>query len=239
MDRACVRYFAQREQVLSLKEYTIRRLKRRVDLVDVWALKRVTFAVKRGELLGVIGANGAGKSSLLKLTAQVLRPTGGRVRVRGSVAPLLELGAAFHPELTGRENVYLYGTLLGRTHTAIQQAFEDIVVFAGLEASIDSPLRTYSSGMIGRLAFSVATHWQPDVLLVDEALSVGDLAFAEQCRRRLDGFREAGVTVLLVSHDLNLVGELCDRALWLAHGEVAALGDPAETIERYRSALLA
>jgi ABC-type polysaccharide/polyol phosphate transport system ATPase subunit len=183
--------------------------------------------------VGVVGRNGSGKSTLLKVIARVLRPTSGRVWVKGRVAPLLELGGGFHPELTGRENVYLNGTLLGRTRREIAERFDWIVDFAELWDFIDAPLRTYSTGMVARLGFAVATAWEPEVLLVDEVLAVGDQGFQKKCQARLAEFRRAGATILLVSHSPELVRGLCGRALWLDGGRVRALGPTDRVTESY------
>jgi len=231
-----VRYRVPRERMASLKEYTIRWIQRRVQYVDFWALEEIDLAVERGEIFGVVGPNGAGKSTLLKTVAGVLHPTAGRVVVRGRVAPLLELGAGFHPELTGRENVYLYGTLLGSTRRELDGLFESIVDFAELWDFIDAPLRTYSTGMTARLGFAVATSRFAEVLLVDEVLAVGDTRFQEKCRRRMDSFRRLGATILFVSHDLPTIAAMCERAVWLSGGRVQATGDARDVVGRYAAA---
>lgn len=228
-----VRFRIPLEPVRSFKEYAIRRIQRRLDFREVWALKDVSFEVGRGEVLGIIGRNGSGKSTLLKVIARVLRPTSGRVWVKGRVAPLLELGGGFHPELTGRENIYLNGTLLGHSRREIEERFDWIVDFAGLRDFIDAPLRTYSTGMVARLGFAVATAWEPEVLLVDEVLAVGDQGFQKKCQARLAEFQRAGATILLVSHSPELVRGLCGRALWLEGGRVRALGPAGEVAGRY------
>lgn len=230
-----VEYLAPGERIGTLKEYAIRGLRGAIRREKFRALQDVTFDVRRSEVFGVIGHNGAGKSTLLKVVSRVIKPTTGRVVVRGRTAPLLELGAGFHPELTGRENVYLNGTLLGFSRAEIGAMFEEIVDFAELWDFIDAPIRTYSTGMSIRLGFAVATARRPDVLLVDEVLSVGDAAFQEKCSARMNEFRERGTTILLVTHDVTLVQSMCDRALWLDHGKRAALG-PAETVvEAYQN----
>ncbi len=232
-DGVSIRYEVPREEISGIKEFAIRRLKRKLEYIDVWALKDITVDVAPGEMLGILGPNGAGKSTFLKTVARVLHPTEGRVLVHGSVAPMLELGAGFHPELTGRENVFLYGALLGHARREIQESFEAIVEFAELADFIDAPLRVYSTGMITRLGFSVATRFHADILLIDEALAVGDNRFQAKCIRRLNDFRELGVTVLFVSHDLPLIQELCDKAIWLAEGQVRMFGGSQEVVERY------
>lgn len=228
-----VRYRLPRERVSGLKEYAIRLLQRRLAYEEFWALKDVSFQVQRGEMFGVIGRNGSGKSTLLKVIARVLTPIRGRVVVRGHVAPLLELGAGFHPELTGRENVYLNSALLGRTRAQVDEMLPEIVAFAEIEEFIEAPLRTYSTGMVARLGFAVATAARPDILLVDEVLSVGDAAFQEKCLDRMYSFQERGTTIVLVSHSMAAIESFCKRALWLKNGQVQALGDASEVTERY------
>ena len=236
LDRVSVRYRVPHEQIWSLKEYVIRRLQRRVFYTDLWALRDVDIRVARGEVVGIMGPNGAGKSTLLKLIARVMTPTSGRVRVRGHVAPLIEVGAGFHPELTGRENVYLNALLLGRTRSDVDVAFDAIVDFSGLREFIDAPLRTYSTGMWARLGFSVATAWHPDILLLDEVLAVGDLEFQQRCQERIAKFRADGATALLVSHDLGAIEKSCERAIWIDQGRVRAEGPARAVTASYRGA---
>ena len=193
----------------------------------------MSFEVRQGEVLGLIGRNGAGKSTVLKLIARVLRPTEGRVRAWGRVAPLLEYGAGFHPDLTGRENLYLNGTLQGLSRRALDASFGRIVEFAELEPFIDAPLRTYSSGMVARLGFAIATEQRPDVLLMDEVLSVGDQAFQAKCKERFETFRANGTAIVLVSHDQRLVAATCQRVVWLERGEVCRAGPAAEVVAAY------
>ncbi|HXM77103.1 MAG TPA: ABC transporter ATP-binding protein, partial [Thermoanaerobaculia bacterium] len=200
----------------------------------VRALTDVSFEVAPGETVGIVGPNGSGKSTLLKLLAGIVRPTEGEVEVCGRLAALLELGAGFHPELSGRENVEVAGLLLGLTRKEIARRFDAIVRFAELEEFLDAPLRTYSSGMAVRLGFSIAAHSDPDVLLVDEVLAVGDEAFAHRSLEKFSEFEKAGKTILLVSHDLPLVAARCRRAIWLDAGRVAADGPAPETVARYR-----
>jgi ABC-type polysaccharide/polyol phosphate transport system ATPase subunit len=185
-------------------------------------------------VFGLIGQNGAGKSTMLKLMARVLRPTEGRVVVKGQVAPLLEFGAGFHPELTGRENVFLNGALLGFSRRDMEEKFDRIVDFAELWDFIDAPMRTYSSGMWARLGFAVATDFQPDVLIVDEVLAVGDEAFQRKSSARMQEFRDQGATILLVSHNMNTIAAMCHRAAWIHHGQVMALDSAGEAIRAYR-----
>ncbi len=192
--------------------------------------------ISKGEVFGVIGHNGAGKSTLLKLVARVLPPSSGRIEVQGNVSPLLELGAGFHPELSGRENIFLNGALLGFSRKEIEEKFENIVEFSGLSGFIDAPMRTYSSGMWARLGFAVATDTRPDILLVDEILAVGDEAFQRKCYDRLDNFRDQGTTTLLVAHNMDTIKSMCHRVAWLDHGNLKYIGDPDTAIELYRDA---
>lgn len=228
-----VRYRLPQERIPSFKEYAIRWLTRRIRYNQFWALQDVSFEVFRGDVLGIIGANGAGKSTLLKVIARVLRPTRGALRLRGRVAPLLELGAGFDMELTGRENVYLNGTILGYSQGDIERRMGRIVEFAGLEEFIDAPLRTYSTGMVARLGFSVATDERPEILIVDEILSVGDAEFQARSFERIQQFQAQGTTILLVSHSLGKVEEMCNRAIWLDHGRIQAASDAHTVAARY------
>jgi lipopolysaccharide transport system ATP-binding protein len=220
-----VRFHVPRERIWSFKEYAIRRLRRGIVFEEFLALHDVRLEIRRGEAFGVMGNNGAGKSTLLKVIARVFRPSVGRVIVRGRVAPLLELGAAFHPDLTGRENVFLNATLLGHRRAEISEHFDRIVAFADIGEFIDAPLRTYSSGMMARLGFALATEWPPEVLLVDELLAVGDASFRAKCLERIADFRQSGVTIVVVSHDAALLRSVCDRAAWLDHGAIRAQGN--------------
>ena len=233
VESASLRYLMPQERFSGMKEFAIRWLQRRVQYIDLWALRDVDIAVERSEILGIIGRNGAGKSTLLNLVGGVLQPTEGRVRVSGTIAPLLGLGAGFHPELTGRENVYLYGALLGYNRREMDDYFESIVEFAELSEFIDSPLRTYSSGMSLRLGFAVATCRYADVLLVDEVLAVGDVQFQAKCMRRMNSFRDDGASILFVSHDLGSMENICDRVIWLDEGRVVEDGSVNEVTSSY------
>ncbi|HVQ78307.1 MAG TPA: ABC transporter ATP-binding protein [Candidatus Binatia bacterium] len=202
------------------------------------ALQDVSVDIDHGETVGVVGANGSGKSTLLGLIAGVLQPQAGTVDVQGRIAPLLELGAGFHPELTGRENIVLNGVLLGLRRAEVVSRLEAIIEFSEMRASLDQPLRTYSSGMVARLGFAVAAHLDPDVLLIDEILAVGDEHFQAKCREKIADFRERGVTIVLVSHALGDILRLCHRVIWLERGRIRASGDPASIIEAYVAASL-
>jgi ABC-type polysaccharide/polyol phosphate transport system ATPase subunit len=200
---------------------------------DLWALRDVTLEVARGRTIGIIGSNGSGKSTLLKLVGRILKPTAGTIAAAGRVSALIELGAGFHPEFTGRENVYVNGILLGLSRAEIRERFADIVAFAGLEAFIDNPVKTYSSGMYMRLGFAIAVTVDPDILLIDEVLAVGDEAFQHKCVGKIQEFKARGKTILLVSHDLGSIERLCDEAAWFHEGRLMARGGPREIIDRY------
>lgn len=234
LENVSVRYRLPSERIGTLKEYAIRLLQRRLKHREFWAIKDLDLNIQQGEVFGIVGDNGAGKSTLLKVISKVLRPTTGRVRIYGKIAPLLELGAGFHPELSGRENVFLNGALLGYSHDETNQVFNEIVEFSELAEFIDAPIRTYSSGMYARLGFAVATAHQPEILIVDEILSVGDEAFQRKCTDRITGFRENGATVLMVSHNLDLIAGMCNRAAWLDHGKLIHIGNAEEVVAKYR-----
>lgn len=234
LENVSVRYRTPAERYATFKEFAIKWLQGKVRTHSFWALRNVSFEVYRGEVFGLIGPNGAGKSTLLKLISRVMRPTEGRVRVYGRVVPLLELGAGFHPELTGRENIFLNGAILGFTRKEMQAKFQRIVEFSELQEFIDAPLRTYSSGMWARLGFAVAIDTEPDILILDEILSVGDEAFQRKCVARIEELRQHGVTILLVSHSTELVASMCDRAAWLDHGQLQMVGDAALVAQAYR-----
>lgn len=224
-----VSYRIPKEAVQTFKEYAIRKLQGRIEHGELVALRDASLTIGRGEAVGVIGPNGAGKSTLFRVIARVRRPTQGRVVVRGRVAPLLELGLGFHGELTGRENVILHGALMGHSRKDMESRMDSIVGFAELEAFLDAPLRTYSTGMGARLAFAVATEVDPDVLLVDEALAVGDERFQAKCHERMAGFRAREKTFLLVSHSLEEVTSNCTRAIWISEGRILEDG-PADAV---------
>jgi ABC-2 type transport system ATP-binding protein/lipopolysaccharide transport system ATP-binding protein len=233
LEDVAVRYRVPREPVSGIKEYAIRLLQRRLAYEDFWALNGVSIQVHRGEVFGVIGSNGSGKSTLLKVIARVLYPTRGRVILRGRVAPLLELGAGFHQELTGLENIFLNSALLGRSRTEVEELLPEIIEFAEIGDFINSPIRTYSTGMVARLGFSVATCVRPDILLVDEVLSVGDARFARKCLERMYSYQLQGTTILIVSHSMSTIETFCERALWLQRGSTRSMGPVAQVIEDY------
>jgi len=199
----------------------------------VTALQEITFQVDRGESFGVVGRNGSGKSTLLKIISGILKPTSGSVTVDGRISALIELGAGFHPEITGRENVYINGIMLGLTRREIDRRFPQIIEFAGIGEYLDQPVKTYSSGMYVRLGFAVAVHADPDILLIDEVLAVGDEEFAQKCLGKIQEMKYRGVTLMVVTHQLDLIRTLCDRTLWLDHGKMAAIGDPVRVVDAY------
>jgi ABC-2 type transport system ATP-binding protein len=228
-----VHYRLPHERIRTFKEFAIQWLRGRVVYDDLRALSHASVQVRRGEALGVIGRNGAGKTTLMKVIARVLRPGEGTVDVRGRVAPLLELGAGFDTELSGRENVFLNGAILGRSRKEIQRRFDAIVAFSELEHFIDAPLRTYSTGMVARLGFAVATDVEPDILLVDEVLSVGDIDFQRKCTRRIETFLASGATLVLVTHSPEQAVQLCQRVVWLEDGQVMMDGPAREVVDAF------
>jgi ABC-2 type transport system ATP-binding protein/lipopolysaccharide transport system ATP-binding protein len=234
VENVTVSYRVPKEQVRTFKEYAIRRIQGRIQHNEFLALNNVSLCINKGEVFGLVGSNGAGKTTLLRLIARVMRPKHGRVRIWGNVAPLLAMGAGFHMELTGRENIYLNGSLLGFTRKQMDEKLESIINFADLWDFIDAPLRTYSSGMQARLGFAVATDTMPDILIVDEILSVGDTAFQEKSLARITSFRENGGTILLVSHSMDMITGMCQRAAWLDQGQLRAIGPAEEIVYQYR-----
>lgn len=205
----------------------------RKSVEDFWALKGVSFEVKRGEVVGIIGRNGAGKSTLLKILSRITEPSEGEIRLKGRVASLLEVGTGFHPELTGRENVFLNGAILGMSRVEIKRKFDEIVAFAEVEKFLDTPVKRYSSGMYVRLAFAVAAHLDPEILVVDEVLAVGDAQFQKKCLQKMEGMSGHGRTVLFVSHQITAITRLCQSALWLENGKVKEFGSAEDICPRY------
>lgn len=224
------------EKVDSLKEYFIRTLKNQITFESFWALKNVSFNIQKGDALGLIGLNGSGKSTMLKVIAGVLKPTKGSVAVMGEVAPLIELGAGFDYDLTGRENVFLNGALMGHSRKEMEEHYQDIVDFSELGDFMNTPVKNYSSGMIARLAFSIATIGIPDILICDEVLSVGDFRFQQKCQKRIQEMLDKGTTLLFVSHSIEQVKKLCNKIVWLEKGNVKMFGDAEEIIELYKTA---
>lgn len=230
-DDVAKRFRLYRQRHFSLKEAFLHG--RRGVYDDFWVLRNLSFNVESGTTIGIIGANGSGKSTALKLIARILHPNAGKIAVEGRVSALLELGTGFHPEYTGRENVFLNGALLGLRRALIRSRLDEIVEFAGIEAFIDNPVKTYSPGMVMRLGFAIAVNVDPEILLIDEVLAVGDAEFAEKCFARVNDFRARGKTIVLVSHDLEAVRRFCDRAILIDQGGVRADGVPAEVTARY------
>jgi lipopolysaccharide transport system ATP-binding protein len=228
-----------RDLIPALSGKAFRRKKMSLAEREFWALKDVSFQVAGGEAFGIIGPNGAGKSTILKLLCRVMKPTEGRIVVNGTMSALIEVGAGFHPDLTGRENIFLNGTILGMKKEQIKKRFDEIVEFSGLADFIDTPVKRYSSGMYARLGFSVAAHVDPDILIVDEVLSVGDHLFQVKCGQKMKQIKEgAGATIIFVSHNLRAVAELCDRVLLLERGECVQMGPPGEVINAYLNRIL-
>lgn len=233
VSNATVRFNMASQRVNNLKEYVIKILKKELMFQEFFALQDINFQVKEGEAWGIIGTNGAGKSTLLKLICGILKPYKGSVNISGTLAPLIELGAGFDGELTARENIYLNGTLLGYSEEFMKEHFNEIVDFAELWDFLDVPIKNYSSGMAARLGFSVATMVQPDILICDEVLSVGDFKFQEKCEKRMQNMLSTGTTLLYVSHTIQSVEKLCDHVLWLNKGKIVMSGDAQKVCESY------
>ena len=232
-----VRYRLPKERIRTVKEFAIKSLWRKVEYEEFWVLNDISFQIEPGEMLGIIGRNGAGKSTLLKLVARVMKPVKGQVMVNGKVTPLLELGAGFDFELTGQENIFLFGSILGVGRKEMREKLDKIAEFSELGDFLDSPLRTFSSGMITRLGFAVATAIDPDILLLDEILAVGDAGFQKKSLGVIQKFRNSGVTILFVSHDAEQIRSLCDRVIWLEGGAVRAWGETPVVLDQYEAFL--
>jgi ABC-type polysaccharide/polyol phosphate transport system ATPase subunit len=226
-------YNLSKEKVDNIKEFVIKFLKRELKFKKFWAVRNVSFEVKKGKKLGIIGLNGAGKSTLLKLISGVIKPTEGTVKIKGTIVPLLELGSGFDGEYTGRENIYLKGALLGYSKSYLDEKFEEILEFSELGEFIDIPLKNYSSGMSARLAFSIATVVDPQIMILDEVLSVGDAKFRSKSLDRMRSMLNEDVTVLFVSHSIGQVKEICDDVIWLEHGQVVTQGPADEICDKY------
>lgn len=233
VEHVSMRFNLSSEKFDSFKEYVIKSLKKQVSYDEFWALKDVSFEVKRGDSLGLIGLNGSGKSTMLKTIAGVLKPTKGTVTVGGNIAPLIELGAGFDMDLTARENVFLNGALLGYNRAQMEAQYEDIVEFSELRDFMDVPVKNFSSGMVSRLAFAIATIGIPDILIVDEVLSVGDFRFQEKCEARIQNMKDQGTTILFVSHSIEQVKKICNKVVWLDHGVLKMFGDAQEICSIY------
>ena len=237
VDHVTIRFNLANLKVDNLKEYVIKMVKRELLFQEFLAVKDVSFQVREGESWGLIGVNGSGKSTLLKAISGILKPYKGSITVNGSVAPLIELGAGFDPELTARENIFLNGCVLGHSEKFMQQHFDEIVEFAELHQFLDSPIKNYSSGMKARLGFSVATMVKPDILIVDEVLAVGDIKFRKKCEARMKELLSGGTTLLYVSHNIDEVKRLCDHVLWIDHGDVKMMGPTEEVCKAYLEAM--
>ena len=233
LENATVRFNIASEKVDNIKEYFIKLARRQLHFREFLALKNINFEVNKGESWGIIGRNGSGKSTLLRLICGIIAPDTGSVRINGSIAPMLELGAGFDPQLTAGENIYLEGALLGRSRAFMKEHYNEIVAFSELEEFLDMPIKNYSSGMQARMAFAVATAVRPEILIVDEVLAVGDAAFHRKCENRISEMLHCATTLLLVSHDNAMVERLCEKALWIRHGEVVMSGDAKEVCTAY------
>lgn len=230
-----MRYLMTYDRIKSIKEYMVQFVKGKIKYEEFWALKDVSFEVEKGEVVGIIGHNGAGKSTLLKIISGILKPTSGELVVNGNIVPMLELGSGFDQDLTGRENVFLNGAILGYPEQYLKDRYEEIVEFSELGKFINVPLRNYSSGMMMRLAFSIATVVQPEILIVDEILAVGDADFQAKSKARMMELMGGGTTVLFVSHDLGQIREMCDRVIWLEHGKVRSIEGTKTVCDLYES----
>ncbi len=234
VDHVGMKFNLSQEKIDNLKEFVIKFFKREIKYNEFWALKDVTFEVKEGDRVGILGLNGAGKSTLLKVVSGVLKPTEGSVKTKGMVVPMLELGAGFDPQYTGSENIYLYGAMLGYTKEFIDEKYEEIVEFSGIRKFIDTPVKNYSSGMKARLGFSIATVVEPDILILDEVLSVGDKKFKQKSENKIKSMFDQGVTVLFVSHSLPQIERICNKAILLEGGKLIAAGDVKPVVRIYK-----
>lgn len=233
VDNVSMRFKLAHDRISSLKEYMTKLIKRELRHEEFWALKNVSFNVSKGEVVGIIGKNGAGKSTLLKIISGILKPTKGSVTCSGSIVPMLELGSGFDHDLTGRENIFLNGAILGYGKEFLESKFEEILDFSELGRFIDVPIRNYSSGMLMRLAFSIATMVNPEILIVDEILAVGDAAFQEKSKARMMELMSGGTTVLFVSHSLDQIREMCNRVIWLDSGKIKMIGETQKVCDAY------
>lgn len=233
VDNVSMRFKLAHDRIQSLKEYMTKLIKRQLRYEEFWALKNVSFNVTKGDVVGIIGKNGAGKSTLLKIISGILKPTEGSVTCSGSIVPMLELGSGFDHDLTGRENIFLNGAILGYSKEFLESKFEQILDFSELGRFIDVPIRNYSSGMLMRLAFSIATVVNPEILIVDEILAVGDAAFQEKSKARMMELMSGGTTVLFVSHSLDQIREMCNRVIWLDSGKIKMIGETQKVCDAY------
>lgn len=237
VEKVGMKFNMSSEKVDDFKDYVIKLIKRQLNYKEFWALKDISFKIQKGDRVGIVGLNGAGKSTLLKVISGVLKPTEGKVKISGSIAPLLELGAGFNKQYTGVENIYLYGAMLGHSKTFINEKFDEIVKFSELGEFINVPVKNYSSGMKSRLGFAIATIVEPDILILDEVLSVGDAKFRKKSTNKIKSMIENNVTVLFVSHSIDQVLELCNKAILLEKGHLVAYGSSEEIAELYQKKL--
>lgn len=221
------------ECVDNIKEYIVKLAKRKLMFEEFWALKNISFNIEKGEAIGIVGLNGSGKSTLLKIIAKVMKPTNGTVEVHGTIAPLIELGAGFDMDLSARENVFLNGAVLGYSRAQMREKFEEIIDFAELWDFVDVPIKNFSSGMVARLGFAIATVRVPDILIVDEILGVGDYKFQQKCEKRMNEIINHGATIIFVSHTIEQVQKLCNKVVWLSKGEMVMMGDVEEVCKQY------
>ena len=235
VNNVSIKFKMTKEQIFSLKEYFIKFIKRQLEFEEFNALTNVSFSVNKGDILGVIGYNGAGKSTMLKVISGIMKPTNGSIKVDGVISPLIELGSGFDMELTARENIFLNGYILGYSKKFIKEHFNEIVEFSELSEFLDVPVKNFSSGMVARLGFAIATIVKPEILIVDEILSVGDFKFQEKSEKKIKEMLLSGTTVILVSHDIAQIEEICTKVLWLEHGRVKGYGNTKEICEEYKN----
>ena len=235
VNNVSIKFKMTKEQIFSLKEYFIKFIKRQLEFEEFNALTNVSFSVNKGDILGVIGYNGAGKSTMLKVISGIMKPTNGSIKVDGVISPLIELGSGFDMELTARENIFLNGYILGYSKKFIKEHFNEIVEFSELSEFLDDPVKNFSSGMVARLGFAIATIVKPEILIVDEILSVGDFKFQEKSEKKIKEMLLSGTTVILVSHDIAQIEEICTKVLWLEHGRVKGYGNTKEICEEYKN----
>ncbi len=235
LDNVSMHFNMSGEKLDSLKEYFIKLLKRQLFFKKYVALENISFKICKGDVFGIVGLNGSGKSTTLKIISGILKPTKGKVSVQGTIAPLIELGAGFDLELTARENIYLNGAVLGHSKKIMREKFDDIVEFSEMQNFLDVPMKNYSSGMVARIAFSVATMVRPEILIVDEILAVGDFQFQEKCNKRIEEMMEGGTTIILVSHSIEQIEALCNKVMWLEKGKIRMIGGVDEVCSAYKN----